>query len=107
MNLDPNIPKMLIDTHKNNTSLWESSEDDFNTIERGIEQSFSLLKSMEFSPKGINIAIWSLMAYAMMVTILGVLIFYFVCSPGSLMACKACSCCCKAATIVSRDDLNA
>ena len=106
MNLDPNIPKMLIDTHKNDTKLWESSEKDFDKIERGIVQSFSILESMNFSPKGMNVAIWSLMAYAILVTILGALVFYFICSPGSLMACRAC-CCCKAATIISRDELNA
>ena len=65
-----------------------------NVIMEGISEVNTVLDSIEFTPKGVTITLFSLIINAIVCIVFIIVILYLACVPGALIKCK--SCCCKA-----------
>ena len=90
------IASMLrVENVQNASTLWEDETDDDQKLEKGIRETLGILDTIRLNPEATTASLWTLMLLSGIISILMIMLFFFVCIPGSLMSCKRSCCCCN------------
>ena len=90
------IASMLrVENVQDASTLWEDETDDEQELEKGIRETLGILDTIRLNPEATTASLWTLMLLSGIISILIIMLFLFVCVPGSLMSCKRSCCCCN------------
>ena len=80
----------------NDSELWGNVDRDFEVLEEDIQDSFDLMRLMNFSPEGATMTLWTLIGTTVIITLVVVILFCLIYQPGAVIKCRKCCCCfCK------------
>ena len=94
-NISSLLPFLTVNNIQNMSTFWDDTKDDELDIEEGIKENFQLMKFMEFTPSGVNFTLWTLIAYAVLTTVVMMVIIYCMCITGCSNKIKLCCNCDK------------
>ena len=92
-NLSKILPLLRVTNVKNVSSLFSDISREQNIVKEGLSDVNDILNFLEFSPTAVHFTLWSLIGYALILTIVFVILLYCICMPGSVITCKRrCGC---------------
>ena len=87
------LPSLRVTNVKNVSSLFSDISREQKIVKEGLSDVNDLLNFLKFLPTAVHFTLWTLIRYALILTIILVILLYCICVPGSVIICKRkCGC---------------
>ena len=93
MNMSHVAPFLKVNNMEDNSPLWAEDLEEEEVIERGLENTWNILDSMEMSPRETTITLVVLVGWLLVITVLLCIALACACNPMYARKFICCGCC--------------